>query len=1354
MKNVKEYYLGLDIGTSSIGWAVTDNKYNLMRAKGKDLWGVRLFKEAETGAKRRSFRISRRRRQREVARIGLLKEMFADEINKLDPNFFQRLEESKYHHEDKSINSKYALFSDEFYSDTEHNKKYPTIFHLRKELIESKESHDVRIVYLAILNIFKHRGHFLSSSLNAEQKNGMEVLFVQLENQLSELLFLSMPLITESENLTSLLSGKGMSRTKIAEKVAELLGFKRTKDKTEYEVIKAICGLTINIDAIFGEDFLDDEGKRLSLSFRDSDYDEKISKINDVLGEEYSDILDSLKQVHDQALLANVMQGHQYLSYARVESYEKHRADLLLLKKVIKEYCPAQYDSFFRSDDDGSYSAYIGSVNSDLKRRRGMGNGKAEDIYSTVKKILKECPNENPAVDYILKEIESENFLPKQRTSANGAIPNQVHMVELRAILTNAEKYMPFLKEVDETGLSVSNKIESLFEFKVPYYIGPLNDYHKNNGGNAWIVRNESGPIYPWNLEQMVDTQKTSEVFIERLIRKCTYMTDQLVLPKASLLYERFVVLNELNNLRIRGEKPSAEIKQSIFQSLFLSGKKVSRKKLLNYLVGIGLLNPDEVDAVSGIDGDFVNSLGTYGKFKTIFGNDVDHDDVKMMVERIVFWGTIYGDDKKFYQETLTREYGNQLTSDVIKRISGFKFKDWGRLSREFLEMEGLNKETGEMLSLIQMMWHYNDNLMELLSDRYTYTEQLTTEYNALTKSLFEISYEDIDGLYLSAPVKRMVWQTLLIVKELEEVLQGAPSRIFVEMARENGEKGRRTTSRKQRLLELYRSCKDDVRNWTSELESLDDARLKSKKLYLYYTQKGRCLYTGEAIDLDDLFNENLYDIDHIYPRRFVKDDSLENNLVLVKKEVNAHKSDQYPIEDSIVKNQQRFWKSLLTKDLKDGFITREKYQRLINRNPLSDDQLTAFINRQLVETRQGTKAITQILGQYFCDSEMVFVKAGNISDFRHDFDLLKVRSVNDFHHAQDAYLSVVVGNSYLVKFTKNPANFIKQFRKNAIDSKYHMTNLFKNDIRRGEEIAWIADSKAGNSITSVKRVMERNTPLVTKMTYEGHGELYNATVYSAEKTNEDAYVSLKTSDRIISDIKKYGGYSSVSTAHFFLVEHEIKGKMIRTLEALPLIHKNVIDQDIIELEKYCIEKLKIKNPNVRLTKIKLQSLIKRDGFFLNITGKTVDRLIVSNALPLKVNRSWMNYIKKIEKSLNDRYPDTTITKKLNSEMYESLLIKHTNEIYRKRPNPIGEMLLKGRDKFFELIEIDQCFVLSQILQLSQLNNLGADLRLIGGSKSSGISLISKNITKAKEFKLIQQSIAGLHRDEIDLLTI
>ena len=177
----KEYYLGLDMGTSSVGWAVTDKNYQLLRAKGKDLWGVRLFEEAQTAAGRRINRVARRRRQREVARIGLLKDYFEEAIRKVDSSFYERLENSRYLSEDKRVGGKYSVFADKGYTDKDYYKEYPTIFHLRMELINNPEPHDVRLVYLALLNMFKHRGHFLNTGLRAEEgTSGMQEAYAAL----------------------------------------------------------------------------------------------------------------------------------------------------------------------------------------------------------------------------------------------------------------------------------------------------------------------------------------------------------------------------------------------------------------------------------------------------------------------------------------------------------------------------------------------------------------------------------------------------------------------------------------------------------------------------------------------------------------------------------------------------------------------------------------------------------------------------------------------------------------------------------------------------------------------------------------------------------------------------------------------------------------------------------------------------------------------------------------------------------------------------------------------------------------------------------------------------------------------
>ena len=96
------YYMGFDVETKAVGWAVTDKQYNLLRAKGRDLWGTRLFPPAETSEVRRGLRCSRRRIQREKRRLEILDDLFSDEIMKIDPGFFQRLKDSFLFEEDKA----------------------------------------------------------------------------------------------------------------------------------------------------------------------------------------------------------------------------------------------------------------------------------------------------------------------------------------------------------------------------------------------------------------------------------------------------------------------------------------------------------------------------------------------------------------------------------------------------------------------------------------------------------------------------------------------------------------------------------------------------------------------------------------------------------------------------------------------------------------------------------------------------------------------------------------------------------------------------------------------------------------------------------------------------------------------------------------------------------------------------------------------------------------------------------------------------------------------------------------------------------------------------------------------------
>lgn len=1371
------YFIGLDMGTSSVGWAVTDERYHLLRRKGKDLWGVRLFDEANTAAERRSFRTSRRRLDREKARIAYLKEIFAPAINEKDPGFFQRLEDSKFHLDDKQEHQRFAIFADTGYTDKEYHEDYPTAFHLRKELVENADPHDVRLVYLAVLNMFKHRGHFLNPNLRDGEIGNLSELMDALKVSVYEQFEMEFPSPDKTENLEDVLIDRTLTITKKAEEAVRVLKIEK-KNKAFVEICRLFCGRKGTLSVIFTNDQFSEDTKKFSVSFRDGNYEEAEASVEEMLSPESFEIFLLIKQIHDWGVMKSVMQGYEYVSEAKVASYEQHQQDLKILKKVYRTYLPEQYDGMFRVMSDNNYSAYVGSVNSKEAKTQQSGTqkvrrgAKKDEFFKTVKNQIQKIEGWEQIEDcqYIIHEIECGTFLPKQRTTDNGVIPNQVHRKELRRILENAEGYLPFLLERDpESNLTASERILQLFSFRIPYYVGPLKG---TEGSNSWAVRKEDGPVYPWNLEQRIDVRQTSEKFIENLIRRCTYLSSEKVMPKASLRYERFMVLNELNNLKIHEEKIPVELKQEIYRDLFRrTGKRVTNKKLVNFLRERGYLEADENEEVlSGYDkaqGGFANTLANYHKFMEVFGVPFLTDEQEAIAEDIIFYSTVYGDSKGFLKDKIEELHGKDLSAAQIKRVMGYRFKDWGNLSKEFLDLEGADASTGEIKTLIVRMWDENKNLMQLMDQqRYTYSAALQDQVAKFEKPLKEIRHEDLDDLYISAPVRRMVWQTIRIVQEIVKVMGEEPERIFVEMTRSREKDAKRTVSRKALLQALYKGCSEDEKYLANEIDSREEREFRIKKLYLYYRQKGRCMYSGESISLDKLFDDSWYDIDHIYPRHYVKDDSLENNLVLVKAELNREKTDVYPIASEIRHRCAPMWKSLRD----GGFLSEEKYRRLVRTQPFSQDELVGFINRQLVETAQGTKAIAGILTQIFsggkANDRVVYVKAGNVSEFRNKYALLKCRAVNDFHHANDAYLNIVVGNTYFTKFTRDARNFFKARTERRTD--YNLGKIFDFTVQRGDMVAW----NPKTDIETVRRVMSRNTPLVTKRCFVVHGGISDQQIVNAktvEKARGVGYIPIKASDERMLDTMRYGGFSKASGAYFFLVEHTKKRARVRTIESMPVyLAEKYKEKDGLEL--YCREILHLVEPDVRWNMIRMYSLLNVNGFPVYLTGRSNDRLLICNAVQLCLKPEYIGYIREIEKAVEEDLTDEEIlrrqengsaesikrqiSREKNLELYEELLKKHVDGIYSKRANPIGFKLVVGKDQFMALSMSRQCYVLDQILQISRIVNQGANLKDIGGSTRSGVSMVSKTISDLHECKLKCQSITGLYEQEIDLLTV
>ena len=1375
---IKDYFVGLDIGTSSVGWAVTNKSYELLKFRSHKMWGSRLFDEGESAVARRGFRSMRRRLERRKLRLKLLEELFADAMAQVDSTFFMRLRESKYHYEDKTTghSSKHILFINEDYTDQDYFKAYPTIYHLRAELMKDGTD-DIRKLFLAVHHILKYRGNFLyeGATFDSNASTLDDVLKQALEN----ITFNCFDSTTAIGSIGQILMESGKTKSDKAKAIERLVDTYiitdevDTSGKTQKEQVKEdkkrlksfanlVLGLSASLTDLFGSvEDLDEDLEKLQII--GDTYDERRDDLAKAWGDEIH-IIDDCKSVYDAIILMSIKEPGLTISESKVKAYNKHKDDLVLLKSLLKADRKL-YNTMFKSDEKGlhNYVHYI------KQGRTEETSCNREEFYKYTKKIV-EGLSDSKDKDYILSEIELQTLLPLQRIKDNGVIPYQLHLEELKTILDKCKSKFPFLNEVAD-GYSVAEKLIKLLEFRIPYYVGPLNTHHNvNNGGFAWAVRKASGQVTPWNFEDKIDREKSAAAFIKNLTNKCTYLLGEDVLPKSSLLYSEFMLLNELNNVRIDGKPLEPKVKAHLIKAVFKQDhKKMTKNRIEQFLKDNGYISKPHKPEITGLDGEIKNDLTSYRDMVRILGDGFDTS----MAEEIITNITIFGESKKMLRETLRNKFSSCIDDETIKKLAKLRYRDWGRLSKKLLNgIEGCDK-TGdcEPATIIKFMHNSSYNLMELLGDKFSFMECIQEENVKLTEGQVVNPHDIIDELALSPAVKRAVWQALRIVDEVIHIKKALPSRIFVEVTRSNKTEKKKKDSRQKRLSDLYAAIKKDeallsglkdteVDGLKSGLANYDDAALRSKKLYLYYTQMGRCAYTGEVIDLSQLNTDN-YDIDHIYPRSLTKDDSFDN-LVLCKRTANAQKSDTYPIGEGIQKTLKPFWTFLK----QQGLISERKYERLTRNTPLTADDLSGFIARQLVETNQSVKAATTLLRRLYPGVDVVFVKAENVTAFRHDNNFIKVRSLNHHHHAKDAYLNIVVGNVYHERFTRNFRAF---FKKNGANRTYNLAKMFNYDVNctnAKDGKAW--DVKT--SMDTVKKMMASNDVRVTKRVYEQKGQLADINLTKASKVKADIYLPIKANDVIVSQNTKYGGYSDIKNAYYTIIEYsDKKNNSIKAFIPIPIFiaSKILTEQALLEYIKTVLSKAN--NIRIIYKRVYNDQLLKIDGFTYYLGGRSNDRFCIDNAIQLIVPLDIQFYLKLVEKfttimledknikasSVSSRNPVNNqvenITLEYTQKLFDYLVSKFNEPIYLKmRGNKLKDVDNVGRKQFIKLSLEERCKALSELLNI--FTNRNKKLSLSSINVSASRKVVNFKVSSLDEFKIINESITGLYSNEVAIV--
>ena len=984
-------------------------------------------------------------------------------------------------------------------------------------------------------------------------------------------------------------------------------------NKYSKELAAAVLGYEFNVGIIVNDNSLTDEdGKALKAKFADAKYEEQEEKLSDTLGERYY-IVEALKKIYSWKVLHSILGDSMFLSCAMVDKYEKHGEQLKALKNLFHKYVSQdEYSEFFHQEKnkEGKYIVNYANYIKGIKRLNNETNKNSnanQQLYQSIKKILDKRAADDEVYKNILTEMEQETFLEKINNVDNSAIPYQLNLIEMDKILTQQGVYYKELKDNKELLLKMLTS-------KIPYYVGPLNNNNKGNRNFAWMTKKagkENEKVYPWNVKDVVDIDVTAEDFITRMTNYCTYLPNEKVLPKESLLYQRYMLLEELSQIRIDGKKLSKEDRKAIIDDLFI-GKgrvKVSDKDFKEYLDKVNYVKVNgkgyDVTGYQSDDG-FACALSSYNKFRRILGY-VDERNEKM-IEDIIYWLTVF-EDKDIVKRKINKQYADKFSDEQLKKILKLKFKGWGRYSAKLLN--GIKGDMGT--TIIEMLedaderfayCEYCPNFMRIIN-KDAKIKQIIDDNRPIydgTKDLLEV----IQDMHTSPANRRGIWQTMKVIEEIIEYIGEKPRQIYIEFAREDDfkAKNKRTDSRKKTVDKALKKLKKEVvdeynENVYKKLKQYEN-RLDEEKVYLYFMQNGKSLYTEEKLNLNE--PENL-EIDHIIPYSLSDDDSLDNKALVLKDE-NQKKGNKIVKETFLQSFSDikmiNYWKNLK----KVGLISEKKYNNLQKNNV--DDILTkGFINRQLVETRQIVKSVANLILDYYNEQiDVIEVKAslstsvrkmltyekkdnnGFWEENKDNCMFYKNRDMNDYHHAHDAYLANIIG-MYIQKNYPHLQKELNYSQYRRVWRKYYENTKNNNGVNwfatlgkfssNNEEADWYGQ----DIIAYMRKIFCYRDLIISKKVEENTGAFYSETKYPREDKADSKLVPLKQGNNMRGannlkelDTRKYGGYKGGEKAYFVLVKYCIE-------KALKKKVKKEYHMEFVEIPVYIARDIKNKDINL-----------------------------------------------------------------------------------------------------------------------------------------------------------------------------
>lgn len=491
---------------------------------------------------------------------------------------------------------------------------------------------------------------------------------------------------------------------------------------------------------------------------------------------------------------------------------------------------------------------------------------------------------------------------------------------------------------------------------------------------------------------------------------------------------------------------------------------------------------------------------------------------------------------------------------------------------------------------------------------------------------------------------------------------------------------------------------------------------------------------------------EGKYDIDHIVPQSLIKDDSLDNQVLVNKKYNQDVKKDIYPICDEIRSKMLNLWYNYKER----GIIKEEKYNRLIRTTDLTDDEINDFVKRQINVVNYSNIQIKRIFELKYPDTEIIFSKAGFPSLLRKEYEIAKMRDLNDAHHAVDAYLNIVCGDILTSLYT-DVFYLIKRKKEKKENPTFNMERRLLGYIKKND----LMDKIKSNCL--------RHDALITFKPDYDSGMFYKQTIFKKSGDKETGLIPLHIKGPM-SDVKKYGGYSQLSQSFILAVEYKVKKKTIKKLLRVPTMYVKLYGDDLNKIAKLIVDDEKATDIKV-LRKIYLNQKIKYNGCYYLIYTK--------NEFVNKYKMAYQNYIdndalvylnKCLKKTdeLDDK--DKTeqeiivnkdgdklkITKEENLKIFKLIKEQYSKPIYESTPY-IAKSKEMPEDAFNNLSIKKQIDTLFNMIKILSRSNEDAKFDKSLNNGSSKYFLKVNTITDDKIY-IVNESPSGLFKGKEELI--